>query len=84
LSDKLFKEFECNCGGIFKSKYTNEEIQIKYPINPYNNRSRQIWVRNAWIKAKRNLVCPDCGNTKRISKKLFMKIQILNLKRLNK
>lgn len=84
MSDKTFKEFKCGCGGIFKSKYTNEELQIKYPFSKYDRRFKQKRVRNKWINAKRNLVCPDCGDTKRISKKLFMKIQKLNLKRLNK
>ena len=82
MSEKILKKLVCsNCWDYFKSKYTNEELLEKYPYDANKRGLRNRMNKNKIIRAKRNLVCPTCGDTKRISKRLLMKISLDSYKR---
>ncbi|GAH33773.1 unnamed protein product [marine sediment metagenome] len=82
MSDKLFKKLKCaGCGGYWKSKYTNEELQKKYPYDPNKRGLTNRRNKNKFINAKRLMVCPNCGDTTKISKRLLMQISVLNARR---
>ena len=74
IEDKLFRKLKCaGCGDYFKSKFTNEELQERYPWIAGRRSLLNRKNKNRFINAKRNMICPTCGNTTKISKKLFLK-----------
>ena len=81
MSERLLNKLKCKCGDYFISKYTDEYLQEKYPyVEGDLSWKSQNNVRK-WIKLKRFLICPTCGNKKKISKKLLMKISKMKYER---
>lgn len=72
--DKLLEKLRCaGCGDYWTPQFNNEELEKRYPLN---NVPRRVQYRNRkkWIKLRRKMICPTCGDTVTISKKLLMKI----------
>lgn len=73
--DKLLNKLKCaGCGSYWESKFTNEELQKRYPYDPNVRSLKNRRNKNKFINAKRLMVCPKCGDTTKISKKLLMKV----------
>lgn len=82
MSDKLFRKLKCSgCGAYWESKFTNEELQKRYPYSPNVLSLKNRRNKNRFINAKRLMVCPNCGDTTKISKKLLMQISALKVRR---
>jgi len=82
MNERLLKKLKCKkCGDYFISKYTDEYLQEKYPYKEGDRGWKNLMNMNTWVKLKRFLKCPTCGNKKKISKKLLMKISKMKYKR---
>lgn len=82
MSDKLFNKLICPiCGGYYKAKFTNIELQKRYPYSPNVLSLKNRRNKNKFINARRNVICSNCGHEEKISKKLLMKISALKARR---
>ncbi len=72
--DKLLKQLKCaGCGDYWIPKFSNEELEKRYPLNGVSGLKKRRHT-NKWKKLRRKMICPTCGDTATISKKLLMKI----------
>jgi hypothetical protein len=75
MNDSLLNKVKCaGCKDFYKSKFSLDELQDRYPYVEGDRSLKNRRNKNKFINARRLMVCPTCGDTTTISKKLLMKI----------